>query len=135
MTIAAATHPSITSVLVVDDSAFARHGAILCLRSAGLANAHFVEAGNGHEALTALKREHIDLVVTDMNMPEMNGAELLDRIKSDERVSGVAVLVVSSSISTAMETDLRSKGAKAVARKPLSGAATMILLKSLVEEV
>lgn len=134
MTAAAAASAPISSVLVVDDSAFARQGAILCLRSAGLAEAEYHEAANGREALEFLRQTAVELVVTDLNMPDMDGRELLTTIKSDAELAPLRVLVVSSLINDTARAELVDLGAVGVATKPLSGARAMSLLRSLVNE-
>ena len=81
------------NVLIVDDSAFARSLIIRSLSICGLVDTVFQEAANGEEALTVLKSNNIDLVFTDLNMPEMDGEELLMRIKSDPSYFDVPVVV------------------------------------------
>ncbi|TPV93541.1 MAG: response regulator [Myxococcales bacterium FL481] len=133
MTAAALPASDITTVLVVDDSAFARQGAIVCLRSAGLANAEFVEAGHGREALDRMRQRSVDLVVTDLNMPEMGGLELLRAIKGDSTLRTVDVVVVSSVIGPAAEAELMNEGARRVVKKPLSGAGALKMLSAVIQ--
>ena len=54
-----------------------------------------IEAANGFEALRILPQEKVDLVITDINMPDINGHELVRLIRRSNRFSDVAVLIVS----------------------------------------
>ena len=68
-------------VLVVDDSATMRKIIMKGLREAGFAELEFAEAVDGASALEALRKDHYDLVLSDINMPGMSGIELLPRAK------------------------------------------------------
>ena len=107
------------TVLVVDDSGMARGIVKHCLKILGHQDLVFLEAGNGREALDRLEKS-VSLVITDLNMPEMGGAELLRRIKARPSTVHVPVIVVSSTINQEQSDLLRQQGAGAVVRKPLS---------------
>jgi two-component system chemotaxis response regulator CheY len=62
----------------------------------GLPVAHVEEAGNGVEALEALDNHEFDLALVDINMPVMDGEELIDRIRDTPRLQELPVLVVST---------------------------------------
>jgi two-component system chemotaxis response regulator CheY len=85
-------------ILVVEDSpsmrAFVR-GALEA-GAAALAEAEVVEAASGFEALRLLPRGRWDLVITDINMPDINGLELLRFIRSSEQHRDVSVLLIST---------------------------------------
>ncbi len=55
-----------------------------------------VEAASGFEALRILPRDDFDLVVTDINMPDINGLELLSFVRSNERFQAIPVVIVST---------------------------------------
>jgi two-component system chemotaxis response regulator CheY len=55
-----------------------------------------VEAASGFEALRVLPREHFDLVVTDINMPDINGLELVSFLKGNERYAAIPLVIVST---------------------------------------
>jgi two-component system chemotaxis response regulator CheY len=82
------------SILVVDDSAAMRSLLVSTLETLGPLN--IVQAPNGFEALRMLPREHIDLVLTDINMPDINGLELLSFIRSNPIYKNVPVVVIST---------------------------------------
>ena len=118
-------------ILIVDDSVTARMMIRRCLEISGCEQANFHEASNGVEALEMLKGNSVDLILTDLNMPEMNGKNLIRRIKSSPRLNLIPVIVVSSITNDAEEADLLSKGVAAIIRKPMSPMAVMEALESI----
>jgi CheY-like chemotaxis protein len=90
------------------------------LEICGLPDVKMFEASNGIEALEILKTEKIDLVFTDLNMPEMDGEKLLIRIKSSPSLNEIPVVIVSSKSNPANEKKLITEHAVAVLAKPLS---------------
>ena len=66
------------NVLVVDDSGVMRSMIIKTIRLSGLQLGEIHEAGNGREGLEALNQHWIDLVIADLNMPVMNGEEMIE---------------------------------------------------------
>jgi len=107
-------------VLIVDDSAVARKMIKRSLEIVGLQDSDFTEAGNGVEALEFLKASEFDLVCTDLNMPEMNGTQLLKRIKSSPKLTDTPVIIISSLANASREQQLLSEHALKVFKKPLS---------------
>lgn len=107
-------------ILIVDDSVTARMMIRRCLEFVGFSEADFFEAGNGREALKLLRAEPVDIVLTDINMPEMDGMMLVRRLKSSPRLHDIPVIVISSVATDEEEADLLSRGVSAVIRKPLS---------------
>ena len=81
-------------MLVVDDSATMRLSMIGALRDLGFYN--IKEAKNGRQALELARNESFDLMLLDMEMPEMNGMEALLALKSDPKLSGLPVIVISA---------------------------------------
>ncbi len=120
------------TVVVVDDSGTARMFMRRCLEIAGYQGAEFIEAGNGQEALEVLKaRGAVDLVVTDLNMPSMDGTEFLRRVMEDPQLNKVPVVVVTSAKNRAKELELYKLGAYGVLAKPISPAMLAETLKPL----
>lgn len=89
------------NVLVVDDSAVMRLMLIKTMRLSGVPLGVVREAANGVEALEVLEDEWIDLALVDINMPVMNGEELIHHMEAREDMRAVRVLVVSTESSTA----------------------------------
>jgi two-component system chemotaxis response regulator CheY len=81
-------------VLVVDDASAMRRIVRGLLKELGFKNIR--EADNGQSALDELKRRKADLVVSDWNMPEMSGIDLLRAIRSDEALKNIPVLMVTA---------------------------------------
>lgn len=107
-------------ILIVDDSQTARMVIRRCLEIAGFAEAEFREAAHGRDALAILRDTDIDLVLTDLNMPEMTGQALIRRLKSSPRSCLLPVIVISSLPNEREEEYLRSLGVTAILRKPVS---------------
>ncbi len=80
--------------LVVDDSPTMRRIVINALRTFGWEDV--VEAGDGQEALAKLHTEKIEFVITDWNMPNMNGLELTKAIRTDATFGNLPVLMVTT---------------------------------------
>jgi two-component system chemotaxis response regulator CheY len=84
------------NVLVVDDSQVMRMMLIRTLRLSGIELGELYEASHGVEALRILKNNWVNLAIVDINMPVMNGEELLERMRSDVLDSATPVIVVST---------------------------------------
>ncbi len=101
-------------VLVVDDSVTTRHMEENLLRHLGFAT---LSASNGAEAWRILRHQQVDLVVTDLEMPGMDGLELSRRIRNDPDLAGLPIIVVSNRSSPADLEAARQAGANAYLRK------------------
>lgn len=113
----------IETIMIVDDSAMARLIMKQCFEIAGCRDKKFIEAADGKDALEKLGREKVDLVVTDLNMPVMEGVALLENIKASPVLKEIPVVIITSNSNSAREAELRGKGAFAVLNKPISPAA------------
>lgn len=82
------------TILVVDDSAVMRSLLVSTLELLG--DLQFVQAQNGFEALRALPRDKVDLVLTDINMPDINGLELLNFIRNNPVYKELPVIIIST---------------------------------------
>ena len=109
-------------IIIADDSATARMVIKRCLQIAGLPDAEYLEAAHGQEVLDLLKDGPVDLLVTDLTMPVMDGTELLRIVKQDDKLQDMEVLVISSAKNDAKEKELLEMGAFAVLPKPVSPA-------------
>lgn len=107
------------NVLVVDDSAVMRSMIVRILRLSGVPVGTVCQAGSGEDALTQLQSTWIDLVMVDLNMPGMDGEELVDRIRTSPAFARLPVLVVSTESSETRIERLRAKGAEFV-HKPFT---------------
>jgi len=109
--------------MVVDDSSLTRKQ---IMRIIGMVKnikvENFFEAGNGLEALKILdsESENVDLVLADLNMPEMGGAEMVHRIKTAEATKSIPVVVVSTESRTTRLKSLLAEGVKDYLHKPFT---------------
>lgn len=103
-------------VLVVDDFLTARRIMKNILKQIGFSN--IVEAENGEEALKVLKKDGIDLVVSDWNMPVMDGLEMLKAIRADENLKAITVLMVTAEAQKDNIVDAISAGVSEYIVKP-----------------
>jgi len=103
-------------VLVVDDFLTARRIMKNILKQIGFTN--IVEAENGEEALKVLKKDGIDLVVSDWNMPVMDGLEMLKAIRADEDLKAITVLMVTAEAQKDNIVDAISAGVSEYIVKP-----------------
>ncbi|OVE77381.1 hypothetical protein BVX99_02615 [bacterium F16] len=107
-------------ILVVDDSATARMFTARCMEIAFPEEVEFIEAGDGKEAYNMLKDHHFDLVLSDLNMPVMDGVEFVRRISASPKFHGLPVIVITSSANPEVNDELYSMGAACVVEKPLT---------------
>ncbi len=107
-------------ILIADDSRTARFLIRQYLEMAGFYKADFTEVESGREALDHIKENAVDLVITDYKMPEMDGLDLLRRVKASPKLHDLPVLVITSFANQAKIDELLENGAFAVLQKPLS---------------
>ncbi|HEX5580708.1 MAG TPA: response regulator [Gemmatimonadaceae bacterium] len=107
------------NVLVVDDSAVMRAMIVRTLRMSGLPLGEVHEAADGEEALARLRASWVDLMLLDINMPIMNGEEVVDRLRADPETADLKIIVVSTERSDARIERLAAKGA-AFVQKPFT---------------
>ncbi len=119
-------------IVIADDSGTARMVIRRCLEIIGLAEATFVETPNGKEALAELKKEPTDLLVTDLNMPVMDGETLLKWVKANPKLNEIPVLVITSAGNPAKEEELIGLGAIGVVKKPVSPPALLEKVEPLL---
>ena len=107
------------NTLVVDDSAVMRAMVKKVLAMSGVPLGEIHEAADGQEALDVLERAWIDLALVDINMPVMNGEELVTEIRESEDHRDLAIIVVSTESSPARQQRMRELGAEFV-HKPFT---------------
>lgn len=108
------------NILVVDDSLPMRKVIKKTIMASGFAMAEYNEAGDGTEALGILREKWIDIVVTDYNMPGMNGLELVNEMKKDDLLKSVPVIVITTEGSTTRIEEFREKGVSGYIKKPFT---------------
>lgn len=118
-------------ILVVDDSATMRRIATFILQSLGFKN--IAEAVDGLEALDALQNNQIDLVLSDCNMPNMNGIELLTRLRNDPEKNNLPFIVMTSSEQKENLLEMIKAGASDYIEKPFQAEDLRKKLEKFVE--
>jgi two-component system chemotaxis response regulator CheY len=121
-------------IIIVDDSSTARMFIKRCFEISGCQDVEFLEAGNGLQALEQIKKLPVDLVVSDLHMPEMDGTDLLKRIKSSPRFHEIPVIIISSAANPKKVEELKALLALDVLSKPVSPATISQAIKPLLEK-
>jgi two-component system, chemotaxis family, chemotaxis protein CheY len=106
--------------LIVDDSSVMRKIVERSLRQAGIEEMVVHEAGNGIEALEKLRGGKMDLILSDINMPAMDGLELLRQIKAQNLAPGVPVVMITTESSEEHVRQAIAAGARGYIRKPFT---------------
>jgi|SRR6185503_16561334 two-component system chemotaxis response regulator CheY len=107
-------------VLIVDDSAAIRKILQRVLTQAELPLGKVIEAADGREAMVALMSQKVGLILSDINMPNMDGLELLGQLKSDAQWRDVPVIMISTEGSEAKVMEAVQLGARGFVRKPFT---------------
>lgn len=105
-------------VLIVDDSAVMRAFIRRIIVLSGMEGAEFLEAGEGGEALSILREHWVDVVLTDINMPAMDGEQFVRRLAADDLLKSVPVVIVSTDGTDSRIRQMCSLGARGYVRKP-----------------
>ncbi len=108
------------TILIVDDSNLTRKAIRRIIDMTDLEVGEIFEAENGAKALETLEKEQIDLVLADLNMPEMGGIEMIYRMRGNDSTREIPVVVVSTESSTTRIEGLLSDGAKDYLHKPFT---------------
>ena len=108
------------NVLIVDDSLPMRGVIKKIINASGFNVNQFFEASNGKQALTILNQEWLDLVLTDYNMPEMNGLELLGAMKKIDTFKSIPVVMITTEGSRQRIDEFLEKGAADYIKKPFT---------------
>lgn len=108
------------TILLVDDSETIRAVLKRAIEMTKLPIDEIVTAQNGKEALEKMKNTWIDIIFTDIHMPEMSGIELVDAMNNNKEFSEIPVIIVSTEGSTVRIEELKNKGIKGYLRKPFT---------------
>ena len=119
-------------IIIADDSRTARMFIKQCFEIAGFTDCQFLEAGDGVEALRYLEApETVDLIVTDLNMPNKDGVELLKAVKMSPKWNKLPVIVITSTKNESKEAILKDLGVFAIIGKPVTPAKVADFVKTL----
>ena len=106
--------------LIVDDSSVMRKIVERSLRQAGLESLVVIEASSGVEGIEALKARRVDLILSDINMPAMDGLEFVRQIRSQQLAAGVPVVMITTESSEEHVRQAIEAGAMGYIRKPFT---------------
>jgi two-component system chemotaxis response regulator CheY len=108
------------NILIVDDSSLTRKAIRRTIGMIDMEIGEIFEADNGVSALKLMDEARIDLVLADLNMPEMGGIEMIHRMKSAETTRSIPVVIISTESSMARIKELLSQGVKDYLHKPFA---------------
>jgi two-component system chemotaxis response regulator CheY len=109
-----------SDILVVDDSAAIRKILTRVLRQTGMAIQTIHEAGDGQDALAVMAQHRVDLVLSDINMPKMDGLQLLASLKSSPQWHSIPVVMITTEGGETKVAEAVRLGAAGYVRKPFT---------------
>ena len=118
-------------ILVVDDSKVMRDMIVACLRA--VPGATFEHAASGLEAIERLSLDPFDLVVLDLNMPDIGGIEVLEFVRGQDRLRELPILVVTTRGDEASRSSALAAGASLFMTKPFTPDAIQAEVGTLLE--
>lgn len=107
-------------ILIVDDSSVMRKIVERALRQAGLDSLVVHEASNGAEGLELLRAKQVDLILSDINMPSMDGLEFLRQIQAQKLAPDIPVVMITTESSEEHVKQAIQSGARGYIRKPFT---------------
>jgi len=117
-------------ILIVDDAASMRGLVAMTLKKSGY---EVVEASDGKDALTKLSSVgKVDLIITDLNMPNMDGIELIKTLKADAKYRFIPVIMLTTESQEAKKEEGRKAGAKAWIVKPFKPDVLVSVVKKII---
>ena len=124
---------AVLRILIVEDSATMR--ALLASALEGLAGeVEIAEAESGFEALRCLPRDAFDLIVTDINMPDINGLELVSFVKSNDAYRSIPLIIISTEGSERDRAKGLGLGADAYLVKPFDPDVLLGIARELLDK-
>ena len=121
------------SALIVDDSSVMRKIVERALRQAGLTITNVFEASSGVDALEVLRQQRVDLILSDINMPNMDGLEFLRQLRAQNLAPDVPVVMITTESSEDHVREAILAGAQGYIRKPFTAEQVKERVLPLVE--
>ena len=116
-------------ILSVDDSASVRQMVTFALETAGYQT---VQAGDGKEALALLKTTPVDMIVTDLNMPNLNGIELIKQVRALPGFKFVPIVLLTTESEDSKKAEGKAAGATGWIVKPFKQDQLLAVVKKLL---
>jgi two-component system chemotaxis response regulator CheY len=120
----------VSQALIVDDSKVMREMVIACLRA--MDGLSFTHAASGLEALEKLSLQAFDVVVLDLNMPDIGGYEVIEFIRGQDKLLGLPILVVTTRGDDGSRARALAAGATQFMTKPFAPEALLAEVKALI---
>lgn len=117
------------TILAVDDSRSIRDMVAFTLEPLGY---HVIQACDGQDALTKFRQADIALVLTDLNMPIMNGLELIRNLRAEARGAGVPIVMLTTETKADIREEGKSAGATGWISKPFDADMLVAVTRKLV---
>ena len=118
------------TILIVEDSATTR--ALIRAVIEELGEFETVEASSGFEALKMLPQQEYDLIITDINMPDINGLELINFVRNNPRYNNIPIIIVSTERSEEDKKRGMALGATAYVTKPFKSLELQEIIKKTI---
>ncbi len=106
------------NLLIVDDSASMRAVIKKVINISGFQMDQCLEAGNGRQAMELLADHWVDVIVSDINMPDVSGLELLEQLRKNETLREIPVIMITTEGSEERMKEAYERGAKGFIKKP-----------------
>ncbi len=119
------------SILIVEDSSTTR--ALIRAIIEEMGDFHTVEASSGFDALKLLPTQEFDLIITDINMPDINGLEFINFMKSNPKYKDLPLIIVSTERSEEDKKRGMALGAKAYITKPFKANELQEVIKKVIK--
>jgi two-component system chemotaxis response regulator CheY len=117
------------TILIVDDSASMRQVIGIALKDAGY---ELIEAGDGNEALKKLDGAKIHLIISDINMPNMDGISFVREVKQNPRYKFTPIIMLTTEVNQAKKDAAKEAGAKAWVNKPFQPKTLLEAVSKLI---
>jgi two-component system chemotaxis response regulator CheY len=122
-----------TTILVVDDSTTIRRMVIASLRQ--LTGVRFVQAGNGLEAIEQLALMPVDIIILDLNMPDMHGMEVVQFVRAHQAYRAIPIVILTTRSDETSREAVLSAGASVYLTKPFAPQTLSACVTELLETV
>jgi two-component system, chemotaxis family, chemotaxis protein CheY len=121
--------PVAKTILAVDDSASVRQMVSFTLKQAGY---NVIEASDGQDAMTKLKEASVQMVITDLNMPRLDGIGLIKGVRGDSRHKFIPIVMLTTESQDSKKQEARAAGATGWIVKPFKQDQLLSVVKKVL---